>query len=95
MKLGRIIGRVVSTIKVESFDGLKLLLVQPLDEKLEKAGDPIVAVDMIQSGIGELIYFETSKEAGRVLETTMNPCDAAIMGIVDEVSVEKIASRKL
>ena len=88
MKLGKVTGRVVSTVKVPSFEGIKLMLVQPLDEKLEKVGDPIVAFDTIQSGVGDLVYYETSKEAGRVLETLMNPCDAAIMGIVDNLSVE-------
>ena len=88
MKLGRVIGRVVSTVKVESFEGISLLLVQPLDENLSNAGDPIVAFDTVQSGQGELVYYETSKEGGRVLETKMNPCDAAIMGIVDELFVE-------
>jgi ethanolamine utilization protein EutN len=85
MKLARVTGRVVSTKKVESFEGIKLMLLQPLDEKLENAGDPIVAFDTIQAGIGDLVYYETSKEAGRVLVNTMNPCDAAIMGIVDNM----------
>ncbi len=89
MKLGKVIGRVVCTKKVDSFEGLKLLLVQPVDENRNPQGDAIVAVDTIQSGIGELIYYETSKEAGRVLETTMNPADAAIMGIVDELFIDK------
>lgn len=87
MKLGKVTGRVVSTQKVESFEGIKLMLVQPLDEKLENVGDPIVAFDTIQAGVGDLIYYETSKEAGRVLETTMNPCDAAIVGIVDNLTI--------
>jgi ethanolamine utilization protein EutN len=85
MKLGRVTGRVVSTIKVSSFEGIKLLLVQPIDEQLIPYGDPLVAFDTIRSGIGDLIYYETSKEAGRVLETLMNPCDAAIVGIVDNI----------
>lgn len=89
MKLGKVIGRVVSTKKVDSFEGLKFLLVQPLDENLNPQGDAIVAVDPLQCGNGELVYFETSKEAGRVLETTMNPIDAAIMGIVDELHIDK------
>lgn len=88
MKLGKVIGRVVSTVKVESFEGIKLMLVQTLDENLEKVGDPIVAFDTIQAGVGDLIYYETSKEAGRVLQTNMNPCDAAIVGIVDNMSVK-------
>ena len=88
MKLGRVTGRVVSTVKVPSFEGIKLMLVQPLNEQLETIGDPIVAFNTIQAGIGDLIYYETSKEAGRVLEFTMNPCDAAIVGIVDTMEVE-------
>jgi len=89
MKLGRVTGRVVSTVKVESFEGVKLMLLQPLDENLESVGDPIVVFDTIQAGIGDLVYYETSKEAGRVLETKLNPCDAAIMGIIDELYVKK------
>jgi ethanolamine utilization protein EutN len=90
MKLGKIIGRVVSTVKVDSFEGLKFLLVQPLDEKLELAGDPIIAVDTVQADIGQIIFYETSKEASRVIEREMNPCDAAIMGIVDNLNIENI-----
>lgn len=89
MKIGRVIGRVVSTVKVESLEGIKLLLVQPLDEKLNNVGGAIVAADTIQSGTGDLIYYETSKEAGRVIETGMNPVDAAIMGIIDEIFVDE------
>jgi ethanolamine utilization protein EutN len=85
MKLGRITGRVVSTQKVSSFEGIKLLLVQPIDENLVPYGDALVAFDTIQAGTGDVVYYETSKEAGRVLETLMNPCDAAIVGIVDNI----------
>lgn len=66
------------------------MLVQPLDERLVPYGIPIVAFDTIQAGVGDLVYYETSKEAGRVLETTMNPCDAAIVGIVDNMEVEGV-----
>ncbi len=88
MKLGKVTGTVVSTVKTDSFEGIKLMLVQPMNEKLEKIGDPIVAFDTIQAGVGDLVYYETSKEAGRVLETIMNPCDAAIVGIIDNMEVE-------
>ncbi len=87
MKFGKIIGRVVSTQKVESFEGLKLVLVQPLNEKLDPVGDVFVAVDTLQSDVGQIIYYETSKEAGRVIEKEMNPCDAAVMGIVDDINI--------
>ncbi len=88
MKLGKVIGRVVSTVKVDSFEGLKLLLVQPIDENKKNIGDPIVTVDTIQSNVGQIIYYETSKEASMVIENTMNPCDAAIVAIVAEINLE-------
>lgn len=91
MKLGRITGTVVCTKKVPSFEGIRLLLVQPVDEHRVPCGDPLVAFDTVHAGPGELVYFETSKEAGRVLETTMNPCDAAVMAIVDEITLEEKA----
>ncbi|MCF6366931.1 MAG: EutN/CcmL family microcompartment protein [Bacteroidales bacterium] len=87
MKLGKVLGRVVSTVKVDSFEGLTLLLIQPVNEKKENTGDPIVAVDTIHSNIGQVIYYETSKEASMVIDF-MNPCDAAIVGIVDEINLE-------
>lgn len=87
MKFGKIIGRVVSTQKVESFEGLKLVLVQPLNEELKNAGPALVAVDTLSSDIGQIIYYETSKEASRIIEREMNPCDAAIMGIIDEINI--------
>ena len=87
MKLGKIIGRVVCSQKIEEFDGAKFLLVQPLDENLNNAGEPIVATDKIQAGLNEIVYYETSKEAGRIYETVMNPSDASVMGIVDDINV--------
>lgn len=87
MKFGKIIGRVISTQKVESFEGLKLVLVQPLNEELKKAGTALVAVDTLSADIGQIIYYETSKEASRIIEREMNPCDAAIMGIIDEINI--------
>lgn len=87
MKLGKVIGKVVSSHKIESFQGIKLLLIQSIDENLKDQGDPIVAFDTIGACEGEIIYYETSKEAGRVLETVLNPCDAAVMAIVDEINL--------
>lgn len=87
MKFGKVIGRVVSTQKVSSFEGIRLVLVQPLDEKLNSVGEAIVAVDTLKTDIGQVIYFETSKEASRIIEKEMNPCDAAIMGIIDDINL--------
>jgi len=89
MKLGKVIGTVVCTQKVDSLEGVKLLLVQPLNERLEEAGDPLVACDTVQAGVGDVVYYEGGREAALGLDNWFNPSDATIMGIVDEVSLEE------
>ncbi len=86
MKLGRVIGRVVSTKKMECLDGLALLLVQPLDETQKPSGAAIVAFDTVRAGEGDLVFYESGKEAAQAnTNGWFNPADAAIMGIVDAV----------
>ena len=85
MKLGKIIGRVVCTQKLHYFDGLKLLLVQPIDEHQQEKGDAIVAFDTVRAGEGDIVFYETSKEAGWTLQEWFTPADAAIIGIIDHV----------
>ena len=92
MKLGRVIGRVVSTQKLDCFEGVKLLLVQPLDEHLTETGTPLVAMDTVQAGPGDTIYYESSKEAGQALTSGkwFHPGDAAVIAIIDQIDgVEK------
>lgn len=88
MKLGRVIGNVVCSQKVGSFEGVKLLLVQPLNEKLEISGDPLVACDTVQAGPGDIVFYEGGREAALGLENWFNSSDATIMGIVDHVDLE-------
>jgi ethanolamine utilization protein EutN len=84
-----VIGRVVSTKKVESLEGLKLLLVQPVDEKGAGSGAAIVAFDTVRAGEGDLVYFEAGKEAAQANPNGwFTPADAAIIAIVDAVNVE-------
>jgi ethanolamine utilization protein EutN len=86
MRLGRVIGRVVSTRKVESLEGLALLLVQPVDERGKSVGAAIVAFDTVQAGEGDLVYYELGKEGAQANPNGwFNPADAAIIAIVDAV----------
>ena len=87
MLLGKVIGTVVCTRKVDSFEGLKLLLVQPLTEELKETGDALVACDTVQAGEGDVVFYEGGREAALALENWFNPSDATIMGIVDRVDV--------
>ncbi len=94
MKLGRVIGRVICTQKMESLDGLKLLLVQPLDENGKDSGTAIVAFDVARAGEGDVVFYEGGKEAAQANPNGwFNPADAAIIGIVDAVNLDDAAAR--
>jgi ethanolamine utilization protein EutN len=84
MKLGKVIGTVVCTQKMECFEGLTLLLVQPVDETGRDAGAVVVAFDTVRAGEGDRVFFEAGKEAAQANPNGwFNPADAAIIGIVD------------
>ena len=89
MHLGRIIGTVVATRKDEKLVGNKLMITQPLNLKLELKGDPIIAVDTVGAGIGELVIYTTGT-AGRIAARKLDsPIDASIIGIVDEIDIHE------
>lgn len=56
MQLARVIGTVVATIKNDSLEGKKLLVIQTLNKNLEPSGKPMVAVDAVGAGVGELVF---------------------------------------
>jgi microcompartment protein CcmK/EutM len=88
MKLGRIVGTVVSTRKDPSLASLKLLIVENLATTLEKEGGYVVAVDAVGAGQGEVILYATGSSARLTPVTKDRPVDAVIMAIVDSYDVE-------
>ena len=86
MQLARVIGTVVSTIKNESLHGRKLLIVQTLDADLKPKGKPLVALDSVGAGIGELVFWCRGKEASFPFRRDSTPTDCTIVGIVDSDS---------
>ena len=88
MYLGRVVGTVVATQKYEGLTGAKLLIVAPLNHRLEPAGEPHVAVDTVRAGHGDLVYLVGSREAALALDPWFVPVDAAIVGIVDELDAD-------
>jgi ethanolamine utilization protein EutN len=90
MQLGRVIGTVVATQKHRKLDSAKLLLVQPLTLDDQPRGVPVLTIDSVGAGIGEkvLIVIE-GKAAGAALRRKAAPVDAAIIGIVDTVTVSE------
>jgi ethanolamine utilization protein EutN len=85
MKFGQVKGTAVCTIKYQGLEGLKLLVVQPLDKKLQPEGGLMVAVDVVQAGMGDICMMARSREAALAMpEITFVPVDLALVGIVDD-----------
>lgn len=90
MKLARVIGTLVATRKIEGLDGVKLLVVQPLDQETNPVGRPVVAADATaQAAPGELVFMVASREGAQAMPDVFVPVDLAITGIVDEVDIER------
>jgi len=90
MKFARVLGTVVATRKYQGLEGVKLLVVQLLDEELRPEGRPQIAADATaQAGLGELVFVVGSREAAQAMPQVFVPVDLAITGIVDEVEVER------
>jgi len=88
LKLGKVIGTLVASVKYEGLEGVKFLLIQPVDRNLKPKGQPQVAADgTAMAGPGELIYYEESREAALACPVKFVPVDTAIVGLVDELNV--------
>ncbi len=92
MDLAKVIGTVVATCKTPSLKGSILSVIQPLDENLQTIGEPLIATDSsAHRGKNEIVYFVASGDA---VPTGSNgeklPVDAAIVGIVDDITLIKI-----
>jgi ethanolamine utilization protein EutN len=83
MQIARVIGTVVSTVKNKSLDGRKFLIVQTLDADLKSKGNPMVALDSVGAGIGELVFWCRGKEASFPFKRDETPTDCTIVGIID------------
>jgi ethanolamine utilization protein EutN len=86
MQLARVIGTVVATVKNDSLEGRKLLVIQSLNAQLQAQGPPLVALDAIGAGVGELVIWCRGKEASFPFKREDTPTDCTIVGIVDSDS---------
>ena len=83
MHLARVIGTIVATMKNPSLEGRKLLVIQSLDARLAPQGRPLVALDAIGAGTGDLIFWCRGKEASFPFRREDTPTDCTIIAIVD------------
>ncbi|MEW6196995.1 MAG: EutN/CcmL family microcompartment protein [Bacteroidota bacterium] len=86
MKLGKVIGNVVSTKKVENINSLKILVVRYLNEEMQETKTSAACIDTVSAGEGDIVLLCSSSSA-RLTEMTKSACiDNTIVGIVDSVS---------
>jgi microcompartment protein CcmK/EutM len=90
MQIAKVIGTVVSTQKHPKFEGAKLMLVQPLNLDDTPRGHALLAVDGVGAGVDEkvLVVLE-GRAAAEALGTKGAPVDAAIIGIIDTVTINE------
>ncbi|MDQ8194565.1 EutN/CcmL family microcompartment protein [Coraliomargarita sp. SDUM461004] len=93
MYLGKVIGSVVSTKKDESMRGRKLLMVRPMlvdpedPSKFKPGSNTIIAIDTLGAGEGELVMLAQGSSARQAEGLKQLPVDAAIVGLIDTVSI--------
>ena len=84
MKLARVVGNVVSTVKEQTHEGYKLMLVQYIDAKGEPDGPRLIAFDCAHVGIGDLVIVNIDGGAAKMLlDDDEIICDLTICGVVD------------
>ncbi len=91
MKVAKVLGTVVATEKHPDFDSLKLLIVQPLNERMEPEGNSFIATDRVQAGVGDTVLVMREGGGIRMLfgRAPKFAIRSLIVGIVDQVSVNE------
>ena len=85
MQLATVIGHATSTIKHQSLIGWRLLIVQPLNNARKPEADPLIAIDKLGSGIGQMVVLNSDGKAARALiGNPKSPARWFVIGIVDE-----------
>ena len=85
MQLGTVIGHATATIKHPSFNGWRMLIVQPLNAQREPEADPVLAIDKLGAGGGELVILDSDGHGARqYIGDPKSPVRWFVVGIVDE-----------
>jgi microcompartment protein CcmK/EutM len=87
MKLGRIVGTVVSTSKSEKIESLKLYVVRDLSIAMDERESFVVAADAVGAGVGEVVLYASGSSARQTEVTDQRPIDATVMAIVDHLEI--------
>jgi len=85
MKVGRVIGTIWATRKYGSLQGRRMLILQPLTFTGTVLGGPIISLDTVDAGVGDVVMYSTSSEAAIPFRPGLTPTDATIVGIVERI----------
>lgn len=88
MLITKVVGSAVATIKDENLVGAKLLVVREANEKGEPIGKPLIAIDTVDAGVGDLVLIAAGSSARQTTFTKDRPVDAVIMAILDSLEVD-------
>jgi microcompartment protein CcmK/EutM len=90
MIIAKVVGSAVATLKHDLLKTTKLLLVGPADVKGNLTGELFLAVDMVGAGNGELVMVSQGSSARAAVGQDLSPVDAAVVGILDSLQVDKV-----
>jgi len=88
MLIARVVGELVATQKHPSHVGRKLLLVQPLNLDGSNRGDPVVAMDAVDAGVGDRVLLAMDGYAAATsVGRPQSPIDMSVIGFIDEIEI--------
>ncbi|MBU1108212.1 MAG: EutN/CcmL family microcompartment protein [Candidatus Riflebacteria bacterium] len=89
MVIGKVVKKVVATVKNTAFEGRALLLVQPLDMQMQSKGSEVLCVDFVGADIDEVVMImKEGSSVNDLMGLDEAPADAAIIGVVDQITLD-------
>ena len=89
MLIARVIGELISTHKHASHEGRKALVVQPLNLDGSNRGDPVIAFDAVDAGVGDRVLLATEGYSAMTsVGRPQSPIDMAVIGVIDRVDID-------
>ncbi len=95
MILAKVLGNIISTVKVDGIEGSKFMIVSPVTPSGEVVESSLIALDLVGSSTGEIVLVSQGSSVRQTETTKDKPVDAVIMGIIDIVEEDgKVVFRK-
>lgn len=87
MMMGKVVGAVVSTQKLDSLVGKKLMIVQPINAEKQNIRFQQVAADTVGAGVGDMVLLASGHSARAAFNSPSDAVDYAIVGIIDTIDL--------